>query len=105
MNFDEFVAFIGRQSFRKATTAVRNPHEYIYKGKNVNGTTEELIEAARFIRENGFTVMFWGKPYTCFALGKRLYWTMDANVEDTTIINRNNLRNYTVTVSPKEGDR
>ena len=102
MNFEQFIEFIGRQKFRKAVTAVRNPHEYIVQHKTVNGTDEEFVAAVDFINTHGFKLTLWGQYYTCFALGKRLYWALESSNGDI-ILNRNNLRDYKVTLDAKYG--
>jgi hypothetical protein len=102
MNFEQFYEFIGRQKWRKATTAVRNPHEYVVQHKTVIGTDEEFLEAVEFIKANGFQLVLWNQYYTCFALGKRLYWSLGSNSGDI-ILNRSNMRDYKVTLDAKDG--
>lgn len=98
MTAQEFEEFIGRQRFHRAVTAKRNPHEYIVRYKNVIGTDEEFIRAVLFIRQNGFKIVFWGREYIVYCLHNRFYWTMGDAIDETTILNRNDLNDYTLTL-------
>lgn len=101
MTEKEFEEFIGRQKFRRAVTAQRNPHEYIVRNKNVIGTDEEFIRACYFIRQNGFKIRFWGSDYIVYCLNNRFYWTIEDNIQDTNVLNRNDLNDYTLTLRSK----
>lgn len=102
MTYEQFKAFIERQSFTKAKTAVRNPHEYIVRHKSVNGSDEEFVAVVEFIRENGFHLSFWQKDYIVFPLDGHFYWTQGNPIPETTILNRNDLNDYFVYILPKE---
>lgn len=98
MTSHEFEEFIAKQQFITARTAKRNPHEYIVRHKTVVGTDEEFEQAVIFIRENGFKINFWKRQYIVYHLNGRLYWTMGSPLEETTILNRNNLNDYILTL-------
>lgn len=101
MNDKQFEEFVEKQNWRKAITAQRNPHEYIVRYKTVCGTDEEFIDAALFIRQNGFKIVFWNREYIVYALNNRFYWTMEDKIEDTVVLNRNDLNDYILTLRSK----
>jgi hypothetical protein len=47
-----------------------------------------FIKLAAFIRENGYEGKFYSKLITYYDNEGRVYWTMGAPIEETTIINR-----------------
>ncbi len=69
-----------------AKTMLYNPHEYTLRKNWEND--EEFVEVAQFIRDNGYTLMWWGRPYLCYDLDGKRYWTMGDPMETTTLINR-----------------
>lgn len=95
MTAKEFREFIEKQNFRNAVTARRNPHAYIVRSKSVNGTDADFDAAAEFINKYGFKITFWGVEYTVFHMGSHFYWVID------DILNRNNLCDYVVTITPR----
>ena len=101
MNEKQFEEFVEKQKWRKAITAQRNPHEYIVRHKNICGTDEEFIEAAMFVRQNGFKIVFWNREYIVYALNNRFYWTMEENIQETNVFNRNDLNDYVLTLRSK----
>jgi len=101
MSEKEFEEFIGKQRFRRAVTAQRNRHEYIVRYKTVVGTDEEFVKAVLFIRQKGFKIVFWGQEYIVYCLNNHLYWTMGNAIEETTILNRNDLNDYVLTLRSK----
>ena len=103
MDEKEFEQFINSQRFRRAITAERNPHEYIVRFKTVCGSDEDFVRAVYFIRQNGFKINFWGREYTVYALHNRFYWAMGSSdeIEDITILNRNDLNDYVLTLRSK----
>ena len=101
MNEQEFAEFIGRQRFKRAITASRNPHEYIVRHKTVIGTDEEFIKAVLFIRQRGFKITFWKREYVVYCLDNRFYWTMEDDISETSILNRNDLNDYVLTLRSK----
>ena len=61
------------------------PHDYIVRDR-VDG--ERFVQLVRHIRAHGFEGRFYSQRYTYFAEDGMLYWTMEAPVEKTVIINR-----------------
>ena len=74
------------------TYAKTAPHEYAVREKNQH-LEEEFVYFIKFIRKNGYKEMFWNKPYICYNIGEWKYWTMGNPVDETTIINRAELKN------------
>ena len=98
---NETAEFLQKQNWTFAKTyADRAPHEYIVRGK-VSGMDQEFADAVIHIRENGIPMHFWGQEYIYLYLDGRLYWTMGEPIEETTIINRCDLDDCDITVSPK----
>ena len=96
MTENEFRQYIERQTFRRAKTAVRNPHAYVIKGMNAIGTDEEYDEAAEFIDRNGFQLKLWGREYTVYYWKGHMYWTCGET------LNRNDTCDYELTISPRK---
>jgi hypothetical protein len=85
-HFDVFVASI---PFRKAKTAIRNPHEYnVCDPSDPPTVREPWIAAVITIRKFGKTVMFWKKSYTVLDRNGYRYWTMGNSLAVTKIFNR-----------------
>lgn len=70
------------------TYAKKAPHEYLVKGKLSLDHQRLFEEFTQYIRDHGYTVLFWGKPFVCFDVGEHRYWTMGAPVKETIILNR-----------------
>ena len=95
-NTDKFKEFVERHKWTFAKSyAHKSPHEYIVLGR-VNATKDEFVWAAKFIREYGFWVYYWKKPWKVYHLDGHMYWTMDQDVNDTGLINRNSLADYSL---------
>ncbi|MBM3143404.1 MAG: hypothetical protein FJ010_00265 [Chloroflexi bacterium] len=61
------------------------PHEYIVKDR----VDEELfVELVRHIRVYGYIGKFYRRDITYFEDRDKVYWTMGAPIEETTIVNR-----------------
>ncbi len=98
----DFREFVERQQWIFAKTyAKRSPHEYVVRGK-INGADDEFAQAVMYIREHGFKVKLFKTVYVCLQLDNRFYWTMGAPVDETTILNRNNLDDYQVVLYVKD---
>ena len=69
------------------TYAKTAPHEYAVRDINPH-LEDEFVYFVKFIREHGYEEIFWGKPYTCYDVGKWKYWTMGEPIEETDILNR-----------------
>ena len=82
---EELVNFINKEKWTYAKTMPKWPHEYLVRQK----VDEALfVKLAAFIREHGYEGRFYNKLITYFDHGGRVYWTMGAPIEETTIINR-----------------
>jgi hypothetical protein len=82
----ELKAFVDETSWTFAKTyATTWPHEYIVRERVDEGLFLSLV---RHIREHGYEGNFYRKPITYFDEDGRVYWTMGAPIEDTTIVNR-----------------
>lgn len=86
MDSNGFAEFVAANPWKPAKTAIKNPHEYSLREKTKDVAIFE--QAVQFIRDNGYTVWFWRKPYICYDLDGRRYWTMGSPVEKTLLINR-----------------
>jgi hypothetical protein len=68
-----------------AKTMPQWPHEYILRDR----VDEELFDRfVRHVRANGHEEAFYTETYIYFEEAEMLYWTMDALISETTIINR-----------------
>ena len=100
---NEISEFLYRENWTFAKTyADRAPHEYIVRGK-ITGTDREFEDAARYIREKGIPMKFWGETYRYLNLDGRLYWTMGEPVEETIIINRCELEDIEINITSRVG--
>ena len=61
------------------------PHEYILRHRVDENVFDRLV---RHIRANGHEEAFYTEKYIYFEEDGMLYWTMDVEVSDTTLINR-----------------
>ena len=91
-DFREFVSKL-KWTFAK-TYADKAPHEYIALSRVGYKHKQQLISAARFIREAGFKAYYFRRPGFYYILDDNYYWTMDDNVEDTDLINRAKVADY-----------
>ena len=83
---DKIKEFIKRANWVEAKTYKETaPHEYVVKTPK---ETRIIIEFAKYIRKYGYKGTFWGKEYTYLDLDGYKYWTMDKDVEETELINR-----------------
>jgi len=82
---DKLSSFISNEKWTYAKTMPKWPHEYLVREK-VDETL--FVELAAFIRENGYEGRFYNKAITYYDHDGRVYWTMGAPIEETTIINR-----------------
>jgi len=69
-----------------AKTMPTNPHEYTLRKNWENDL--DFIKAVQFIRDNGYSLSWWGRLYTCYDLDGKRYWTMGDPMETTRLINR-----------------
>lgn len=97
MTHSGFRRFILQNTWTFAKTyAAFCPHEYVVKGRLPNDAKTVFEEIVIFIRENGFVATY-GKlgPNRYYTVDDYYYWTMGAPVEETTILNRAKLSDYT----------
>lgn len=100
MDIEEFKLFVNSQRWIFAKTyAQKSPHEYCLRRNVISD--DVFCGAVNFIRENGFPVKYFGREYICFALDGRLYWTMGEPIDKTILINRNNIRDYEISIKVK----
>lgn len=70
------------------TYADKGPHEYIVLDKVGLEYREEFVKIAQFIRDKGFKANYYTREGFYYRIDENYYWTMDAKVEDTNLINR-----------------
>jgi hypothetical protein len=78
--------FIAESNWIFAKTYAKTwPHEYI-----VRETVDEylFLELVKYIKLHGYVGKFYNQDYIYFDDHKKVYWTMGASIEETTIINR-----------------
>ena len=68
-----------------AKTMPQWPHEYIVRERVDEGLFVKLVN---HIRAHGYDGKFYSRTITYFDEGGKVYWTMGAPIEETTIINR-----------------
>jgi len=85
---DNLRKFIDESTWIFAKTYAKTwPHESIVRSK----VDESLFSAlVKHVRTHGNIGKFYKKELTYFNESNKVYWTMDASIEDTTIINRCN---------------
>jgi hypothetical protein len=82
----ELKTFVDDTSWTFAKTYAKTwPHEYIVCDRADEGL---FLSFVRHIREHGYEGSFYHKPITYFDEDGRVYWTMGAPIEETTIVNR-----------------
>ena len=86
MTDEDFVAFTQSSPFQEAKTMKAIPHAYTLAHKAPDRAL--FLNAARFIRQEGFKRPFFGRVYTYYRVGDFVYWSMDDDVDKTTLINR-----------------
>ena len=92
----EFRQFIARNKWIFAKTyAAFCPHEYVVKERLSDDEQCVFEQIVTFIRENGFIAIYGRKgPNQYYTVDDYYYWTMGAPIEDTTILNRAKLSDY-----------
>ena len=96
MDHEAFRAFVNRHDWTFAKTyAAFCPHEYIVMKKLPEEEWPLFPEAARLIREKGFTAEY-GRlgPNWYYIVDAYYYWTLDPKAEDTCLINRAKLSDF-----------
>jgi hypothetical protein len=82
---DHLRAFVDRERWTFAETMPEWPHEYIVRDRVDESLFEDLV---RHIRAHGHEGHFYAKVLTYYEEDGKVYWTMGAPVEETTIVNR-----------------
>ncbi len=79
-------AFVNKGHWTPARTYASTwPHEYIVRDQVDEALFLSLVQ---HIRQHGYEGRFYRKPITYFDDDGKVYWTMGAPVEETTIVNR-----------------
>ena len=87
--------FLQAQNWVEAKTCRQTaPHEYIVKKDCPDPLEFEWF--VLLIRSLGFTASFAGREYLYFIRGDYYYWTMGAPIEETVILNRAHLSDYSL---------
>ena len=96
MTHEEFSQFIDRNKWTFAKTyAAFCPHEYVVKERLPEEEQRLFEQIVAFIREKGFTAIYGRKgPNQYYSVDDYYYWTMGAPIEETTILNRAKLSDY-----------
>ncbi len=83
---DSIKKFIEKSAWIFAKTYADTwPHEYIVRDR----VDEQLfLKFVKHIREHGYVGKFYKKSMVYFDYQDKVYWTMGAPIEETTIINR-----------------
>ena len=83
---DNLRMFVAESDWIFAKTYAKTwPHEYIVREKIDENLFLELV---KHIRTQGYVGKFYNNEYIYFDDRKMVYWTMDAPIDETTIINR-----------------
>lgn len=78
------------------------PHDYIVAGRTEGISRDEFVRAARVIHTFGEPGRFYSSTNNYLSHGRYRWWTMDARLEDTDLINRAvNDRVYGVQDAPR----
>jgi hypothetical protein len=97
MNDETIRDFINKHNWTFAKTyADICPHEYIVKGKLDRGDLDDFTALVKHIREQGFTAYYKSRSGKYYIVDDHYYWTMGEPVNDTTIINRAKLSDYSL---------
>jgi len=78
-------AFVDEQVWTFAKTMPKWPHEYIVRDRVEQGSFVDLV---RHIRAHGHEGRFYTMTNIYFEEDGKIYWTMGAPIEETTIVNR-----------------
>ncbi len=77
--------FVNHERWFYAKTMPEWPHEYLVRER----VDESLfVQLVKHIRVNGYQGSFYDRPITYYDEGGLVYWTMGAQLDETTIINR-----------------
>jgi len=97
LNDDQLRDFISSFTWTYAKTYAKIcPHEYIVKDKIHEKYHERFIQVVNYIRENGFAANYKSRAGKYYILDDHYYWTMGAPIEETTVLNRAKLSDYSL---------
>lgn len=82
---EDLQKFVREAKWTFAKTMPQWPHEYILGNRVDPNLFQQLV---RHIRANGHEEAFYQETFIYFEEDGMLYWTMDALISETTIINR-----------------
>ena len=82
---EDLQRFVDEAVWTYARTMPQWPHEYIVRGRVDDQLFGRLV---RHIRAHGREGPFYKRQFIYFEAEGRLYWTMGAPIEDTTVVNR-----------------
>lgn len=82
---EELRNFVREVKWTFAKTMSEWPHEYVVRERVDPNLFQQL---AQHVRANGHEEAFYQETFIYFEEDGMLYWTMDALVSETTIINR-----------------
>lgn len=90
-SFDNTAWLLESNTYKFAKTMPKNPHYYTLRKTWKND--EDFCDVVRYIRDNGYTEWFYGKPYTMFNVNEWKYWTMGEPINkdgqpNTILINK-----------------
>lgn len=71
-----------------STYANSAPHEYVVAGRTEGISREDFVRAAHVIHTFGEPGRFYSSTNIYLAHGRHRFWTMDADLNDTDLINR-----------------
>lgn len=86
MGIDELRKFIDASPWTFARTMPEIPHGYSLRANTPDEKTFERV--VLYIREAGYSAMFYDRAYTYLNIDGWRYWTMGAPAEETSLINR-----------------
>jgi hypothetical protein len=97
MNNDKLRDFINTFTWTYAKTYAKVcSHEYIVKEKIDDKYHKPFALVVSYIREEGFTAKYKGRSGEYYILDDHYYWTMGDPVEETTVLNRAKLSDYSL---------
>ena len=97
LNEDQLRDFINSFTWTFAKTYAKIcPHEYIVKDKIHEQHHDSFVNVVRFVREKGFTAYYNNRAGRYYILDDHYYWTMGAPIEETTVLNRARLSDYSL---------
>ena len=82
----QIIDFINRHQWTFAKTMPETPHWYIVRDHLSEGDKKTFDEFEAFIKTNGYTKLFYSKPFMYYEIGEYKYWL------DENILNRDLLK-------------